>query len=383
MHIGFLTPEYPHPDFSRSGGLGTSIKNLAVALVKQSVEVTVFVTGQTQDRVFFENGVRLVCIAKKQHRLFSWYKERKRIQNIIQKYIDTDGIQLIEAPDWTGLSAFMKFTVPLIIRMNGSDGYFCHLEGRQQKWKHRFLERKALQNANALVSASSFTGQVTKSLFGLKKEITTIHNSIDTTVFVPLDEPIKPLQILYFGTLVRKKGVLELPFIFNEVVKQVPNAELVLIGKDNIDVLTQKSTWSLFQEALSPKAKQCVTHLKEVPYQAIKTYIAQAQVIVLPSFAEAFPMTWLETLAMEKPLVSSNIGWAKELMIDGKTGYIVDPKQHFVYASKVIDLLKDKELCRQLGEAGRKHMKHTFSTTVVLPKNISFYQKIINQRLTE
>lgn len=378
IHLAFLTPEYPHPNLTNSGGLGTSIKNLAVALVKHSGEVTVFVTGQTQDKVFFENGVRLVCIAKKQHRLFSWYKERKRIQNIIQKHIDTDGIQLIEAPDWTGLSAFMKFTVPLSIRMNGSDGYFCHLEGRQQKWKHRFLERKALQNANALVSASSFTGQVTKSLFGLKKEITTIHNSIDTTVFVPLDEPIKPLQILYFGTLVRKKGVLELPFIFNEVVKQVPNAELVLIGKDNIDVFTQKSTWSLFQETLSPKAKQCVTHLKEVPYQAIKTYIAQAQVVVLPSFAEAFPMTWLETLAMEKPLVSSNIGWAKELMIDGKTGYTINPKHHKVFAAKLVELLSDKNKCRAFGKAGRQHVIEQFSVERVTKQNIELYKSIIN-----
>ncbi|MGG5488353.1 glycosyltransferase family 4 protein [Gaetbulibacter sp. PBL-D1] len=377
MHIGFLTPEYPHPDFNRSGGLGTSIKNLATALVNRNVEVTVFVTWQAQDKTFFEDGVRIMSIAKKQHLLFNWYIERKRIQNIIQQHIDTDGIQLIEAPDWTGLSAFMKFTVPLIIRMNGSDGYFCHLEGRQQKWKHRFIERKALQSADALVSASSFTGQVTKSLFGLKKEITTIHNSIDTAVFVPLKESVRPLQILYFGTLVRKKGVLELPFIFNAIVKQVPDAELVLIGKDNTDVFTQKSTWSLFQEALSPKAKRSVTHLNEVSYETVKTYVAQAQVIVLPSYAEAFPMTWLETLAMEKPLVCSNIGWAKELMIDGKTGYMVAPDDHNAFAEKVIALLEDEALRVSMGSYARAHVERHFSTAIITKQNIDYYHSLI------
>src|SRR5690606_13575890 len=198
MHIAFLTPEYPHGDFTRSGGLGTSIKNLAVELVKHGATVTVFITGQAQDRELQDQGVRLVSIGKETPWGFNWYWERKRIQRLIQKEIDLKGIQLIEAPDWTGLSAFMKFTVPLVIRMNGSDGYFCHLEGRQQKWKHRFLERKALKNADALLSASTYTGKVTKALFGLKKDITTIHNSIDTSVFVPLQEPVKPLQVLYF-----------------------------------------------------------------------------------------------------------------------------------------------------------------------------------------
>jgi len=379
MHIGFLTPEYRHGDFTRSGGLGTSIKNLAVELVKHGATVTVFITGQAQDRELQDQGVRLVSIGKETHWGFNWYWERKRIQRLIQKEIDLKGIQLIEAPDWTGLSAFMKFTVPLVIRMNGSDGYFCHLEGRQQKWKHRFLERKALKNADALLSASTYTGKVTKALFGLKKDITTIHNSIDTSVFVPLQEPVKPLQVLYFGTLVRKKGVLELPFIFNKVVEQLPDAQLVLIGKDNIDVLTQQSTWSLFQDALSAKAKAQVQHLVEVPYEAIKTHIAQAQVVVLPSFAEAFPMTWLETLAMEKPLVSSNIGWAKELMIDGETGYTEDPKDHTAYADKIISLLKDKDLCERFGKAGRQHVNQHFSTQVILKQNLAFYEQRISK----
>ncbi|MGJ5640616.1 glycosyltransferase family 4 protein [Formosa sp. S-31] len=377
MHIGFLTPEYPHEDFTRSGGLGTSIKNLAAALVQQGVTVTVFVTGQRQDKALQDQGVRLVGITKKKNLAFNWYLERKRLQRRIQKEIDLQGIQLIEAPDWTGLSAFMTFTVPLVIRMHGSDGYFCHLEGRQQKWKHRFLEGKAMQNADALLAASTFTGEETKALFGLKQDITTIYNGIDVASFTPDHSQIQDCQILYFGTLVRKKGVLELPFIFNRIVEQLPAANLVLIGKDNIDVLTQQSTWSLFQNALSPNAKAQVKHLVEVPYEIIKTYIAQAQVVVLPSFAEAFPMTWLETLAMEKPLVSSNIGWAKELMVDGETGFTVNPRDHEAYALTIVELLKDKNKGLELGKTGRKRIEDLFSTHRTAQKSIAFYKKII------
>lgn len=375
MHIAFLTPEFPDPKLSRSGGLGTSIKNLARGLVAQGVRVTVFVVGQQKDIDFKSEDIHIKSISKQKHWAFNWYLERKRYQKIIQKHIDKEGIDLIEAPDWTGISAFIKFTVPLMIRLNGGDGYFCHLDGRKQKRKHRFLEKRALRGADAIVSVSKFTGDLTKTLFGLTNEILTIPNSINTDAFKPLDIVINQGQLLYFGTLIRKKGLLELAKIFNKVVERVPQCTLLLIGKDANDVFEKVSTVSLFMVLLSDEAKMRVKHLDEVPYAEIQNYIASSQVVVLPSFAEAFPMTWLETLAMEKALVSSNIGWASELMVDGVTGFTVDPKNHELYAEKISELLDDPDRCVEFGKASRKHVIQNFSTEVITKRNIAFYNK--------
>ncbi|EGV44361.1 glycosyltransferase family 1 protein [Bizionia argentinensis JUB59] len=377
MHIAFLTPEYPHPTFSKSGGLGTSIKNLAKGLVDQDIQVTVFIIGQQHDADIKEEGIQLIAIAKQKHWALNWYLERKRYQKIIQQRIKKEGIELIEAPDWTGISAFMNFSIPLIIRLNGSDGYFCYLDGRKQKWKHRFLERNALKNADAIVSVSTFTANLTTSIFGLKTAIPTIPNGINTDDFKPLHLEIHNSQLLYFGTVIRKKGILELALIFNKVVAKVPECTLLLIGKDAIDVFEKRSTLELFYQLLTDQAKQQVIYKSEVPYEAIKTYIAKAQIVVLPSFAEAFPMTWLETLSMEKALVSSNIGWAKELMVDGVTGYTVNPKDHDLYAEKIIELLRDEDLCAQFGKEGRQHVIEHFSAEVITKRNIAFYKKYI------
>lgn len=378
MHIAFLTPEYPYPTLSRSGGLGTSIKNLAKGLVVQGVKATVFIVGQQKDADFIDEGIHIISISKQKHWAFNWYLERKRYQKIIQKHIDKEGIDHIETPDWTGISAFMKFTVPLIIRLHGSDGYFCHLEGRKQKWKHHFLEKRALKSADAIVSVSKFTGELTKELFGLTNEIATIPNGINTDDFKPLDIAINQGQILYFGTLIRKKGVLELAKIFNKVIERAPQSTLLLIGKDALDVFEKVSTLSLFMGLLSDEAKKSVKHLDEVPYAEIQTYIVSSQVVVLPSFAEAFPMTWLETLAIEKALVSSNIGWANELMVDGVTGYTVNPKDHELYAEGIVELLNNPDKCAQFGRAGRAHVIRYFSTAVIVNQNIEFYKSIIN-----
>ncbi len=69
--------------------------------------------------------------------------------------------------------------------------------------------------------------------------------------------------ILYFGTLIRKKGMLELPIIFNEVHKINPNAKLILIGKDATDVISgNKSTWLMMQKLFDESALigKCFLH---------------------------------------------------------------------------------------------------------------------------
>src|SRR5690606_19801147 len=136
MHIAFLTPEYPHHLSTSSGGLGTSIKNMAKALVKKGVRVTVFIYGQQQQKIFTEEGILFHFIKQQQYKFLGWYLHRKYLENNLNKLIIEEKIDAIEAPDWTGITAFMKLNCLLVIRMNGSDGYFCKLENRQQKRKN-------------------------------------------------------------------------------------------------------------------------------------------------------------------------------------------------------------------------------------------------------
>ena len=379
MNIAFLTPEYPHPKISHSAGIGTSIKNLAVELKKNQQQVTIFIYGQDCDEVLLDNGIEIHKIAYKKHSFFSWYFYRKQLQKYINAIIKRDAIELLEAPDWTGITAFMKFKCPLLIRLHGTDAYFCHLEGRKQKFKNRLFENKALKGADYITSVSEFTAITTKKLFQLTKKIKVIHNGIDITLF-KTDSNLnsEKTSILYFGSIIRKKGVLELAEIFNKVVEQKPATQLTLLGTDVVDVFKQTSTLKLFQDKLSHKAKQNTIHIAHVPYHKVKTFIENANVIVLPSFAEAFPMTWLEAMAMEKALVTSNIGWATEVMIDGETGFIENPKKHQSYATKIIELLEDSELNATFGKNARKHVEANFSQELIGRQNSNYFQSIIN-----
>ncbi|MBZ9729728.1 glycosyltransferase family 4 protein [Salegentibacter sp. JZCK2] len=379
MHVSFLTPEYPHPHSTPSGGLGTSIKNLADQLVKRDVRITVFVYGQEKDQVFQKNGIGFHFIKQLHYSFFGWYRYRKYLEFYINKVIKEQKIDALEAPDWTGISAFMKLKCPLVIRMNGSDSYFCRLESRPQKKKNFWFEKLALKDADHLLSVSEFTAKKTKEIFELKKEIKVIPNSVDVEVFKPTGEKVLPDSILYFGSVIRKKGVLELAEIFNLINKENPSTSLIMAGRDVLDIKTEKSTRALFEDILDDESREKVTWTGSLPYEEIKAQISKAAVIVLPSFAEALPMTWLEAMAMEKALVTSNVGWAKEVMIDGETGYTVDPKDHATYANKVLKLLENNELAEKMGKAARKRVVERFSTEVVVEENIGFYESVVRR----
>ena len=379
MHIGFLTPEYPHPRVDFSAGIGTSIGNMAVALAAKGVAVSIFVYGQKEDAVFSEIGIKFHLIRQRKFTLAGWILYRKFLQNYLNKFIAVDKIEAIEAPDWTGITAFMDIHCPLVIRMHGNDAYFCKLEGRPQKKKNFWFEKQALHGADRLLSVSKFTAKKTAEIFKLKKDIHVIPNSVDTNYFSPYPKGIEPDTLLYFGSLIRKKGVLELAQIFNVMVEQKPGLQLLLLGKDVKDIFENHSTFDLFQQKLTPEAKGQVQHIRGVAYEKIREYLASAVVVVLPSFAEALPMTWLEAMAMEKAVVTSNIGWAKEVMINGKTGFTEDPKDHKAYAEKILYLLNNPEEAKAMGKAAREQVITKFSAEVVVKHNLEFYREVLGK----
>ena len=377
MHIAFLTPEYPHQNLKASAGLGTSIRNLAEGLSVQKIQVTVFVYDQQKDVIFNHQGITIHSIAKRKFKFGGWFLYRNFLQRYINKFIKEDKIDILEAPDWTGITAFSCFECPLIIRLHGSDGYFCNLENRPQKAKNRLFEKSALRKADYIISVSKFCADLTKSIFSVKHEIKVIPNGVDTTIFTPNNKLEADYQLLYFGSIIRKKGVLELAQIVNLVFTREPKAHLVLAGADVKDIFTQRSTQELFFQEIEPQYHKRIFFKETLPYYEIKDEIAKASVIVLPSFAEAMPMTWIEAMSMQKALVTSDIGWANEIMIDGETGFTVDPKNHSEYADRILELLQDCALRKKMGAAARKRVEAKFDMKHVVDQNIIFYKKVI------
>lgn len=383
MKIAFLTPEYPHPRTGSSGGIGTSIKNLAVGLLQQGCSVRVLVYGQKEEGFFDDKGIAVQQIRNVKFKGLSWWLTRKKLERLINQLYTAKEIDLVEAPDWTGITSFIQARkCPIVIRLHGSDTYFCHLDHRPVKWMNKYHERRALEKADGLLSVSQFTADLTNVVFGLHKAFTIIPNSIDVDLFNinGNSNNNNGNAILYFGSLIRKKGLLELPLIFNEVIRKNPEAQLILIGKDVPDILSgNSSTWAMMQSLFAEEALSKVRYLGSVPYSEIRKQIALATVCVFPSFAEALPVSWLEAMAMQKTIVASNIGWATEMIEDGVEGFLVHPTHHEEYAVRINTLLNNPNLLLTFGEAARKKVEEQFSVEVICKKNMEFYRSVIKK----
>ena len=171
-----------------------------------------------------------------------------------------------------------------------------------------------------------------------------------------------------------------MPLIFNEVVKVHSEAKLVLIGKDVPDIISgNPSTWAMMQELFTEEALRNVNYLGSVPYQDIKAHIKVASLCVFPTFAEALPVSWIEAMALQKPIVASNIGWAKEVIEEGVEGFLVHPQNHQLYAERIVDLLENPELQSAFGSAARKKVNLKFSIQVVARQSLAFYEKIVSR----
>ncbi|WGF92735.1 glycosyltransferase family 4 protein [Aequorivita marisscotiae] len=380
LSVGFITPEYPHPKVQHAAGIGTSIKNLALALVKKNVSVTVFVYHQNENNIIVDEGVEIHLVKKKKYKLFTWFFYRLNIQNYVNSIIEGKNIKILEAPDWTGITAFMRFKIPLVIRLHGSDAYFCKLENRNQKFKNFLFEKLALMGGGAYIAPTNYAGLITSKIFSLNKQkIKTIHNGLQLDSFEN-DTPqfYNKNTILYIGTIIRKKGVLELAQIFNMVVEANPEAQLIIIGDDSSDIKTgNASTYSLMKGLFSAKAKAQSIYLGKIPYADVIEHIKNAHICVFPSFAETLGMVTIESMALNKPVVNTNIGWANELIDDGVNGFLVHPLRIDDYATRIIELLNDEKLCMEIGKAARKKVETLFDIEKTVDINIAFYKSIV------
>ncbi|WP_433833643.1 glycosyltransferase family 4 protein [Flavobacterium anhuiense] len=383
LHVAYIVSHYPHKAFGHDGGIGTSVFTLVEKLRKSNVQVSVFVYGQKEEFVIEEENATIYSLSNNKGKYFNFYWNRKKIEKFINKTIVEKKIDIIEAPDWTGITAFMHFEIPLIIRFHGSDAYFCHLDNRKQKRKNFWFEKLAINGAKAFIAPTKFAGEVSKNLFNITgKEIKTIHYGLDLQNFEnETPEIFEKDLILYAGTLIRKKGVVELPEIFKKVRQDFPNAKLVLIGGDAPDLKTKsKSTWEVMKTLFSNDDLKNVNYLGKIPYSEIQNHMKKANVCVFPTFAETLGMVTIESMAMQKAVVNSNIGWSQELIVDKEDGFLVHPSDHDLYAERIKEILANNLLAEKIGKSARKHVEEKFDIDKLVLENINFYQNILNQK---
>jgi glycosyltransferase involved in cell wall biosynthesis len=89
---------------------------------------------------------------------------------------------------------------------------------------------------------------------------------------------------------------------------------------------------------------------------------------VLSSDSEALPMSIIESMAASVPIVATNVGSVRDLVIDGVNGYIISPNSSKELASAMLKIIDDKKLAKNMGEMGAKIARERFSDWIMVDK---------------
>lgn len=183
-----------------------------------------------------------------------------------------------------------------------------------------------------------------------------VHCGVDPALY---DRPKRTTEgvrrLLFVGRLARVKGLAVLLEAFARLHKDRPDLVLRLVG-DGPD-----RAWL--------EARVCEMNLEYAVeftgYQSqaqVADHLAEADVFVLPSFAEGVPVVLMEALASRVPVVASRVAGVSELVEEGVTGSTVPPGDHTRLGSGIAMLLDDAALRWRMGEAGRAKVEAKFAS---------------------
>lgn len=114
--------------------------------------------------------------------------------------------------------------------------------------------------------------------------------------------------------------------------------------------------------------------------ERVADLLAISDACVLSSTAEGFSNSILEYMAASRPVVVTDVGGAREAIVDGEQGYIVPAGDDAQMAARIVSLLKDPEGARAMGESGRRIVEEKFSCEAQLERTLTLYDKLLARR---
>lgn len=175
-----------------------------------------------------------------------------------------------------------------------------------------------------------------------------VHCGVDPSRYAPKPQR-SGLTALFVGRLAGVKGVPILIEAMARLAERVPDLTLRLIG-DGPD------RTALEAEVAQRGLQDRVVFLGYRSQAEVAEELAQADVFVLPSFAEGVPVVLMEAMAAQVPVVTTRIAGVPELVQDGVSGRLVPPGEASAFTEALAELLSDADMRKTFGLAGRAHV---------------------------
>ncbi len=380
MHIAIVCEEYPP---APHGGTGSSYRDLAEGLVLAGHRATVVGVSTTQKLTApireERNGVRIIRLPRAPSwmgtRLGGWW-ERFKLRMVLRSEHSRAAFDIVEASDYNGwLSHGGVAGVPSVVRIRGSNLFFDSELGRPPSIFEHHHERAALRRASHLASVSQYAADRTLALCGLTgKPCRILPNGVDVERFSPsASVEVEEGLIVFVNSLNPKKGIEELIDATNEILPQHPGATLVVIGEDTQSRVAGGYLAAL-RERVAPGLRERVEFTGRLPREDVVLWLRRAAVCCYPSHMETFGIAPLEAMSVGRPTIFSRLGPGPEVVEDGVSGLLCDPRDPKDIVRCLTAILDNRELAERLGRAARARVLETFDSRSWVERNVEYYR---------
>ena len=262
-------------------------------------------------------------------------------------------------PNIFGNIAAFFLKIPSICVVTGLGYSYLH-KGILQ-WATNALYRFSFSFTRKVVFENEDDRQlfIDKKLVNAQKSGTVNGCGVDLTYFSANGiRPSKEKMVFTFvGRLLIDKGINEFVEAADLAKKQCPNAEFwVLGGLDSGNPAHINS--SELSEWVSKGVVRYLGHAEDV-----RPILARSHYVVLPSYREGLSRVLLESLAMGRPVITTDTAGCRQTVEEGKNGFLVPVKNSAALAEAFVKCYKiDFETNRILGENGRKKAENEYGT---------------------
>ena len=370
-----------------SGGIERGVIEVNNYLVKNGYKSLVLSSGGKMVYQVEQGGGKHITLNVATKNPFKMWKNINKIAKIIKDY-DVDVVDVkSRAPAWSAYFACKKAHCQLVSSMHGNYSL--------SSFPFSFLKKlynSSMVRGNYVMCVSNYVKdyafenyKIFRDKFANNK-VKIIHRGVDVNVFNPLLEakermirltqtmnlPDNKSIILLPGRLTEWKGQL----YFMDVLAKVKNKNFICL------IVGDSKGHEAYRDRLKEKIKQ----LKLEEYVKLENHVSDmaalymlSDIVVSSSIrGEAFGRVVPEAQAMEKMVVGTAIGGSLETVIDGKTGWLVNPNNTDKFA-EIIDMLLNMPLEEKIkmGKTARQHIVDNFTTEKMCEKTIELYEEAI------
>ncbi|MFJ7977710.1 glycosyltransferase family 4 protein [Peribacillus sp. NPDC096379] len=379
--------DYPH-----AGGLSTHVATLQAGLeaLGHEVDVLSFSDVSPVSRKLLAQGPSFLLNKFKKGKGIIWsHKMRQRfLKALIEKNKDKQ-YDVVNAQDPFTTLAAIESGIPTVSTVHGymtfesvSKGSMD--EGSTEAKIMQDIEIQAYQGTRKIITVDQRLRDYVKDLSGVQG--TAVSNFIDIHGFEPKKTKKAELRKTYNvdvnapvifvpRRLTKKNGVIYPALALPQVLKSVPNAQLIYAGSG-------EALANIKEIVAEHKLEKHVTLLGAVSHDTVKDYYALSDVVLVPSVhsagvEEATSISALEAMGSGSPLVACAVGGLKEIVINGEDGILVEEKNVEELAEATAYLLQNPDKGQEMADKARAKIEKDYSHIAAAKKYLEVYESAL------